>query len=237
MLKKLLFFVALSTTACAMEYVNEFPVSTGTVEQSKEEFATLFRDLGAIFFDTSMMDYMSNVDIELKKSVQFPKVIFDFLEQLPLEAPEGFKLTSTKSDIPFPYAIYAYQEGRISGEEIKKMTEDIFVDNDGKRYFSSQFEEKIVRSAIQAIFTPKSRANSADAILKSIELLDELPAHHKEDYKKEFNLSAELTKWCADMQKRMATMEKLFSEEGTVFGDVINSGDLGIVQPNEAAHF
>lgn len=207
------------------------------------EKKVLICDLGGLFFDFKGFGFgMAAVGKGSKawglaKTMYFAvrdtsnpahleKKLFAVLEQFPVKAEKGFKPACKNSGSPMPYPLCAYQAGRVTSQELREKANEVCDRLSQENFFVSPREEEIIRRILVAMFTPEFQAQFNYAYPQGIELLKNAAEA------KDFKIVA-LSNWD---KESFAIVRKEFKKEFEYFDDVVISGDIGTVKPNNKAY-
>lgn len=196
---------------------------------------TLILDLGGVVLTRSMIQYMLKMrplDIlfqsihDQTKPWLMQESIFELLKTIDLPKEEGFRNTTTKG-VELPYIICAYQAGRISADDALTRAREAIASHPA--LFKSTHHQRIVERAIEIIFSPECEADCSMEIPAGMRILKELSdARSKGIIKNIFGL----TNWEKDAFARTRAVLPGLS----YFDDIITSGEIGTIKPNEGAY-
>ncbi len=165
----------------------------------------------------------------LSGKVPSGSAFFDAMENFPVVEPAGFKRTCTDSGTRLPYVLCAYQAGLLTSDEVLKMTRETCPALRLQKYFVSQAHQEMVQKGIETIFTPKVHADNTSLLSEGIEIVREINALKKQGIKIK---QVALSNWD---RESFALVKARFPEEFALFDDIMISGDLGTIKPNDAA--
>jgi HAD superfamily hydrolase (TIGR01509 family) len=159
------------------------------------------------------------------KSPNIKQKLFEAMGSFPIKPEDGFVRAPDTSGKPMPYLICAYQAGRITRDDILKMSPAVFFELRAKNFFLNAREEYIIRTTLEGTFDSDRHAACTYQMEESVGLLKELAQGKK------CRLIA-LSNWDrASFDKVL----KKFPEAFACFNDLIISGDIKTVKPNLAA--
>lgn len=223
----------ISLACLAMEIVAE-----NKVARVDNEVVVIW-DLGGIHFDLSKfwfgVETAKNIGwsivplMAVDHKIPSSNLFFDALKKFPLEPEEGFKCTYSASGTPLPYVLCAYQAGKISSAEVLKMARETLPELRLKGDLVSQRHQHVVQSGLETIFNPAKQANLTSAYPEGIALLKEI--HSLKMSGKKIKQVA-LSNWDSES---FSLVKARFAEEMALFDDIIISGDIGTIKPNDAA--
>ncbi len=226
--------LGLSTPLIAME----------TREKEQSEVKALLFDLGGIFFDKSMKNYVTQLGVEgAKKSIGYllldwkapwnlKSLIFEVLNNADVVKDEDFQVAHDKGK-PMPYLLSAYQAGLYSLEDAKRLTFESFEQLKQSGRYVSERQVYLIQRGIELMFSPKIYAEEIiEQYPAALRLLKELRMAKNEQGEPRFRLVA-LSNWDKDS---FAYMRQRFAEELGWFDDLVISGESGSVKPNKALY-
>ncbi len=208
--------------------------------QVKEAPKALLFDLGGIFFDFSMVEYIKEIGIptiaaytliDWKNPGKMKEVIFQVLDNADIQDKDpDFKQAHDKKGNPMPYLLSAYQAGRYTTQEAKDLALEAFERLKLEGHFSCPREEVLIERALGLMFNPELYAKR---IIKSypdaLEFLKELGALEDAAGRKRCMFIA-ISNW--DKDSSILVRER-FKEELSCFDDFVISGETGTVKPNK----
>ncbi len=239
MFKKIVLRVMVLTLSCVLY----------KVEKVEAKQKALICDLGGIFFDLNTSGFIEavgdgstvrgvlNVLQYAVRDFKNPfKAIedkfFETLDQFPLKAEEGFKAACKSSGKRLPYALCAYQAGRITSKDLLPAAEQVCDRlHDKKDFFASEREEQIIRNVLKGTFNPEVHAKYTYPLTNALELLNEVASQVNEDGTKKYIIEG-LSNWD---RESFAFVHKNFEKEFSYFDDIVISGNIGTVKPNNGA--
>ena len=218
------------------------PETIATTEQK-----AIICDLGGIFFDVSYAlpvaqrvgvgNFLSYMFWDWKAPWKIKNKVFAVLNTFPVTCEKDFKPTCDTSGKVIPLPICLFQAGRYTFAQIMAMkTEalnklDTQKMDDGKPFFVSSVEREIIEKTIEGMFDPQLRSDNTYTYPKGIELLKELASLKNADGSKKYKIIA-LSNWD---RESFPAVQKRFEKEFFYFDDVIISGNINTLKPNDQA--
>ena len=163
---------------------------------------------------------------------EIEKRLFEMLAQLDMKPEEGFKPTTKHGGAELPYALCAYQAGRIKSEEIRTQALSLCDRLNKEKFFVSIREYSLMRSFLESMFTPQVHAQATAVLPGGIEILKEVATLKNPDNSKKYILVA-LSNWDRESFEYVAQQ---FKEELSCFDVILVSGTLGTIKPNAQAY-
>lgn len=215
---------------------------SATMEQPKtKEPSVLLLDLGGIFFDFSVLSYvseigygsiLSHVVCDLTVPTDMKTKIFHVVGQAQVDVVPNLKSTCDKKGRALPYLLCLYQAGRITPQEALKKAMQSHETLIKSGYFVSNREAEVIKKALRAMFTPEIQDKTINPLDDGITLLKELAALKNKDCAKKYTLIA-LSNWDPHS---FALLKKRYPEVFALFDDIIISGDIKTIKPNHEAY-
>ena len=214
-------------------------VSGALVAMEQVETKALLFDLGGIFFDISKFEYAKEMGIDTiaaytlldwKNPGKMKEIIFGVLDAADIQDKDpDFKPAHDKKGNPMPYLLSAYQAGKYTTEDAKKLALEAFEQLKSENHFSCPREEVLIERALGLMFNPELYAQKmikpypdALALLKELYDLEDVNGN------KRYVLIA-VSNW--DKDSSILVRER-FAEEMSCFDDFVISGEIGTVKPN-----
>ncbi len=100
-----------------------------------------------------------------------------------------------------------------------------------KDFFASEREEAIIRNVLKGTFNPEIHAKHTYPLTNTLELLKEVASQVNEDGTKKYIIEGLSN--CD--RESFALFHKNFEKEFSYFDDIVISGNIGTVKPNNGA--
>ncbi len=221
------------------------PVSVD--QQVEAQQKVLIFDLGGIFFDLHSVAmgldsagegsrlwgvYALAKHVLWNWNLNIEQKFFDTLNKFPLEPEQGFKRARTSKGTEMPYALCAYQAGRITSENLRNMAKETCDALSKQSFFTNTLEETIIRNIITGTFTPEQHAQYSYPLQGAIKMLERIAAQRNNDGSKKYLIVC-LSNWD---RESFEIVQKRYEKEFSYFDNRFISGYLNTVKPNDEAY-